>query len=71
MVAEQTSRPTFGGLQPTDAVTSENHLKGVALHRLHRLLIDASEQQSRASFSIHLLLALDALATMLTCIKRH
>lgn len=47
MVAEQTSRPTFGGLQPTDAVTSENHLKGVALHRLHGPLIDASEQQSQ------------------------
>lgn len=33
----------FRGLQPTDALTSENHLKGVALDRLHRRLIDATE----------------------------
>ena len=32
----------FRGLQPTDALTSENHLKGVALDRLHRRLIDAT-----------------------------
>ena len=76
IVAEQTSRPTFRGLQPTDALTSENHLKGVALDRLHRRLIDAAEQQSRriratpASLFIFFLRP-DALATIPTCIKRH
>jgi len=39
-------RPTFRRAprptQPADALTSENRLKGVALDRLHRRLIDAS-----------------------------
>lgn len=54
------ARPT----QPADALTSENRLKGVALDRLHRRLIDAPANnnprgpaRSTSSFPIHLLLA--------------
>lgn len=69
-------RPIFRSLQPTDALTSENHLKGVLLDRLHRRLIDAPEQQSRRiratpASSFIFFLQPNALATIPPCIKRH
>lgn len=68
-------RPT----QPADALTSENRLKGVALDRLHRRLIDApannnpagtARTASHGSASLFIFfLRPGALATIPMCIK--